>query len=534
MKGIKTMRKMKRFLAVLLTAVLVMAMGISAAATSNENSRDGDSGSSAQNDGTITITNATAGQTYEAYLIFKASPSDPSDITKGVSYTATAAQVAVAGFSDIFDTFVDADGNYAISKKSDVSDSDVIDFIKNNIDDLKQGSAITGAYTTDSQYVFSGLQYGYYYITSSLGSLVTIDTAAKDAEVVDKNASTPDTPEKVITGEDSAINEALDQTDLSATENDTSVGSVESFAVTFNAVNWVQQDENNQAGSGASGDSKVQVKKWNFTDTPVGLDIIASTVKVYVNVGTDAEEEVTSTITDIAVDAATGVLTFTIPWVDGDGNSLYKTQTEGSALIPVKIVYDATVTDKAAYRTAVNDAEVKYNDTTSIGNDTTTTHTYKFELLKVDENNKPLTGAEFELYYGDAASDSAPALTFTVDADGNYVYDPNGTVTHIVPAGENASAVILGLDNAPYMLREVVVPTGYNKAADQAVAGLTMETNHEDAASTVPAGDSIVKNQKGTELPSTGGIGTTIFYMLGAVLVIGAAVLLIARRRTEK
>ena len=124
---------MKRFLAVLLTAVLVMAMGISAAATSNENSRDGDSGSSAQNDGTITITNATAGQTYEAYLIFKASPSDPSDITKGVSYTATAAQVAVAGFSDIFDTFVDADGNYAISKKSDVSDSDVIDFIKNNI-----------------------------------------------------------------------------------------------------------------------------------------------------------------------------------------------------------------------------------------------------------------------------------------------------------------------------------------------------------------------------------------------------------------
>ena len=64
MKGIKTMRKMKRFLAVLLTAVLVMAMGISAAATSNENSRDGDSGSSAQNDRMITITNATAGQTY--------------------------------------------------------------------------------------------------------------------------------------------------------------------------------------------------------------------------------------------------------------------------------------------------------------------------------------------------------------------------------------------------------------------------------------------------------------------------------------
>ena len=472
------------------------------------------------NDGKITITNATAGQTYKAFLIFTANPSDSSDITKGVSYTATASQIAVAGFSDIFDTHKDANGNYTVSKKNGVSDDDVVDFIKNNIDALKQSSAITGSFTTDSKYEFTNLTYGYYYVTSSLGSVVTIDTAAKEATVVDKNESAPEEPGKEITAEVSAIHSGQNNSTVTH-ENDASVGSTESFAVTFKATNWTQS-----TGTG----TKTQITEWNFKDAPIGLDIIKSTVKVLVNVGTTAEVDVTNTISDIDVDT-NGVLTFTIPWVDDNGNSLYETQTSGSALIPVKVTYDAKVNDRAAYRTAPNSVEVKYNNTTSIGNASTTTYTYKFELLKTDEKDQPLNGAEFELYYGSSASDSAPALTFSVDGNGNYVFDPEGTVTHIVPTGNTASAKILGLDNASYMLREVVVPSGYNKAADQTVTGLTKETNTTDDPSTVAFGKTTIKNQMGVELPSTGGIGTTIFYVVGSLLVIGCGIVLVSRRR---
>ena len=83
-------------------------------------------------------------------------------------------------------------------------------------------------------------------------------------------------------------------------------------------------------------------------------------------------------------------------------------------------------------------------------------------------------------------------------------------------------ATIKGLDkdtNVSYWLEETVAPKGYNKlsARQEVKAGGTATIN--------------VINEKGAELPSTGGIGTTIFYIVGAILVIGAGVVLVTRRR---
>lgn len=507
------MKTLKKIFALLTALVMCVAMAIPGMA---------DVGA----DGKITIINAMKGQTYEAYLIFTADPSDPSDISKGVSYTATGSQIEVEGFTDIFDVFEDEDGKYTVAKKDGVTDNAVIDFIKTNIDALKQGNAITGEETTNSQIEFTNLTYGYYYITSSLGTVVTVDTAAKEVTVVDKNKAAPGVPDKKITAEDSAINAALDQQSQSLGENDSSVGSVESFQVTFNATNWVQSE-------GSDPETKTKVTEWDFADSPVGLNIEQDSVRVFVNVGTTAEADITNTISKIAVDSTTGALTFTIPWVDENGNSRYATQTANSEHIPVKVTYNATLTEEAAYRTAVNDVVVKYNDDTELGKATTTTYTYKFKLKKTNEKDAPLNGAEFELYYGTSVGDSAQALTFTLDNDGNYVYDPEGNVTRIAPIGENAEAKIIGLDKASYVLREVVVPTGYNKADDQLVSesSLTKETNNTDQESEVLFAETIIKNQKGTVLPSTGGIGTTIFYIAGGILVIGAIIVLVTRRR---
>lgn len=490
---------MKKLISLVLALAMVLMVGAALAA----------------DDGSISVTNATKGQTYEAYLIFTASPSDPDVVTDNIIYTATAAQIAVDGFDDVFDTIVDANGNYTISVKDGVDADDVISFIKDKLDDLKQGSAIAGTWTDNDTIKFSDLTYGYYYISSSLGSLITIDTAGKDITVYDKNESTPTGPDKIITAEDSSIDSSLDQTGLEATKkNDTSVGSKESFEVTFNATNWVKSNDEQVAGTGTQG---TKVTEWNFADTPTGLEIDKTTVKVFVN-GT----EVTSTVDDIDVDA-NGKLTFTIPWVDENGTHLYATQTSTSALIPVKVTYDAVVTDDAATAVATNEVEIKYNNETELGSDTTETYTYKFKVLKTDENGDALDGAEFELYFGDGNGDP---LTFTVDSDGVYHYDPNGTETHIAPSGTNAEALVVGLDDASYTLKEVVVPAGYNKAADATVSGLS----RVDAE----AVEIEVENNKGTELPSTGGIGTTIFYVIGGILLVGAAIILVARRKASE
>ncbi len=488
---------MKKLISLVLALAMVLMVGAALAA----------------DDGSISVTNATRGQTYEAYLIFTASPSNPDDVTENIIYTATAAQVAVDGFDDVFDKIVDENGDYTISVKDGVTADAVISFVKDNIDDLKKGSAIAGTWDDNDTITFSGLKYGYYYISSSLGTLVTIDTAGKNITVYDKNESTPDGPDKIITAEDNTIDSSLDLADQGLEKNDTSVGSTESFEVTFNATNWVKSDDEQTAGSGSEG---TKVTEWNFADTPTGLEIDKTTVKVFVN-GT----EVTSTVDDIDVDA-NGKLTFTIPWVDENGTHLYATQTSTSALIPVKVTYDAVVTDAAATAVATNEVVIKYNNDTELGNDTTETYTYKFKVLKTDENGGALDGAEFELYFGDTV------LTFRV-IDGVYHYDPDGTVTHIAPTGENAEALVVGLDDASYTLKEVVVPAGYNKAADTPVSGLSPVDTADADATTVT-----IENNKGTELPSTGGIGTTIFYVIGGVLLVGAAIILVARRKASE
>lgn len=516
------MKSMKKILAFALVLVMLTALGATAFASDTEPAPS----AAPATDGSIKVTNATKGQTYEAFLVFPASVSDANDLSAGVTYTATSTQAAISGFDTYFDKIVDEDGNYTISKKSSASNDDVISWIKSNIDSLKQGSAISGTVADDDTVTFSNLAYGYYYITSTLGTLVTIDTAGKNVSVVDKNESTPTGPDKEITGEDNAIDESLDQTGVKLTENATSVGSVETFTVTFNATNWVQAEETNNAGTGVAS-AKKKALVWHFKDTPVGLAIDADSVSVKVN-GT---QDITSTIKNKAVDATTGVLTFDIPWVtdDTDQNFLYETKTSGSALIPVTVTYTATVTAAAATAPAPNTVDVKYDRTgeqnVDLGDDTTTTYTYKFLLKKTDENDNALEGAEFQLFFGEQEE----PLTFTMN-EGKYQYDPSGEVTNIAPTGDPATAEIIGLDNASYTLKEVVVPAGYNKAADTPVSNLVKEDGESEASATTIT----VKNEKGTELPSTGGIGTTLFYVFGTILVLGAGVVLVTKRRVKE
>ena len=484
----------------------------------------------AANDGTITVTNATKGITYTAYKLFDAT----LGANGAVSYTVPAAKKDSVS-TTLFDigSVADANGNYTISKKSGASDSDVLEWVKTNYQTFA-GNAITGAWETESTYKFTGLAYGYYYITSSLGTVVTIDTTTPNAEVKDKNDSTPETPEKVITAEDAAI-AGSDATFTPGVEsNEAAVGSIESFEVTFDAVNWITTTD-----SSTGEVTTTQAKQWKFSDTPTGLDIDANTVKVFVT-DNGTEKEITSTITDKTKSDA-GVLSFTIPWIDADQKSLYQPKVAGAgetqtAKIPVKVTYDAKILPAAATAVAPNHIEVKYTNSSdvdvSIGTDDTNTYTYKFKLDKAKADYTDLLGAKFELYLGSVAD--ANKVHFTVSGT-TYTVAETGGVTEI-DLTSSATATIIGLDKQTYVLRETKVPDGYNQAADQTVADTVLKRVDQeitDVAATITGDDGVVTvvNNQGSELPSTGGMGTTIFYIIGVILLAGAAIVLVTRRR---
>ena len=110
----------------------------------------------------------------------------------------------------------------------------------------------------------------------------------------------------------------------------------------------------------------------------------------------------------------------------------------------------------------------------------------------------------------------------------------NGTITWpantVLTTDANGKIEIDGLDADTYYLREIEAPAGYNMLGEDKEVKVVGATVVEEKLSytTVVAK---INNQSGTELPSTGGIGTTIFYILGGVLVVGAIILLVTRKR---
>ena len=470
------MKNMKKIFALLIAMVLVLGMGATALAEEPTT-------------GSITIKNATKGYEYNAYKVFDATYNGTA-----VSYTTPAANASkldntLFGWS----TTADANGNISVWKLETASDSDVTNWIAEHYADFG-GTAIPGVFDdTDSTVTFNNLDFGYYYITSGLGSTVTIDSAIPTAEVYDKNETTPVDPTKVIVSVD-----GTSQSDVSTA--DAHVGSVVGFKLTGSTNNWIDKDTIRE--------------NWTITDTPTNMTIDLSSVVVKFNdtaltVGTDY----TAT-----VDATTGALTITVPMVDSSNNSIFPANLGTSAgLIPIEITYSATITAAAANAPAKN----------QIPGSSTEVDTYAFQIAKTDGTD-PLPGAQFELWY------NGQALTFIDNGDGTYTYSAEGTVTTL-DMTTNTTISVKGLDHSwAYILKEITVPSGYNKIEDMTVEGSDL-TKVVDGTDTSMASTALSKrtvvNNKGAELPSTGGIGTTIFYIIGAILVIGAGVVIVTKRR---
>ncbi|MGN0185473.1 MAG: SpaH/EbpB family LPXTG-anchored major pilin, partial [Aristaeellaceae bacterium] len=187
-----------------------------------------------------------------------------------------------------------------------------------------------------------------------------------------------------------------------------------------------------------------------------------------------------------------------------------------------------------------NTSKVSYGDSSNTKytpDSQTKTYTWDLDVLKYanGDESKVLKDAQFVLL-NSAKTEVATIVKGKVTgwvavpaagSDGIVTWPTNAVLT----TDENGKIEIDGLDADTYYLREVKAPDGYNKLADDVEVKITGAKMGEDGKLTYTTVEAKINNQSGTELPSTGGIGTTIFYVIGAALVIGAIVVLIAKKR---
>ena len=175
--------------------------------------------------------------------------------------------------------------------------------------------------------------------------------------------------------------------------------------------------------------------------------------------------------------------------------------------------------------------------TTSLASDTAYFRTFGIKVNKVTDQNTPLPGAKFRLY---TDVDCRNELKLKADTNNNYYPVPIGHTGEgdAMVSPDNGKFSICGLDEGTYYLKEVETPAGYNTAEPAKltfkVENITLKVDDnltKDAAGNMSV---TIVNKSGVVLPSTGGMGTTIFYVVGGLLMVGAAVLLVTKKRMQK
>lgn len=498
------MKNMKKIVALLLATVMVMAMSISVfAQTAALDPADADNAS-------ITINNPSKNETYKVYKVFDATVTGTAD--GSISYQGEIP-------SSLTDYFEPIGTTGYVKLKDGANETDLIAALGTW---AAGENPVNSAVSDGSALIFTGLPYGYYVITvtgagqTTAKTAITVDSTNPNASVYDKNETVPTVPEDGKTVDDANV----------------AIGQQLTYTLKFTTANY--------EGSGA--DAK-QILSYIITDT---LPDYLTNVKVTsITIG-GADYKVNGAVPQFDTNGK-----ITIPWVEGT-TSLYNNGAE------VVVTYTATVADSAAIAGTGNTNTFTMTYTTKDGEktpekntDSVTVKTYAFAIKKVDEKAAPLAGATFQLpFYVKTAT----------AADGSYIYagtEAGEGLTNTVTTPASGELVIKGVEAKEYTLTETEAPKGYNKlttpvtvTAQETSATTTTVTKYIDKDGNIVdeqtetavtytnenfAADPVfVVNMTGTELPSTGGIGTTMFYIVGSILVIGAAVVLISKRRMAR
>lgn len=487
------MKLIKKIAAIMFAFMMVFSLSTNVKA---------DSGNYGDNDGKITISNAVVGQTYTIYRMLKLESFD------GANYSYT--------LEDGWDNFISTgagkdyleknDDGYITFKSAKDNDAEKRLFAKEayayaktatlNDDAKKSVKAISTSVTFDK------LPLGYYVVGSTVGSLCELKTTDKEVTITDKN-DVPSVEKKIVKYNKDNSENLVDS-------NSANIGEEVVFKTTIDikpgAKNYILHDK---MDSHLRYDSILQIHDNNNKNIVVGTDYVVKTTDL------------------VDIDC-----TFELSFTDAFYTSK-KEDIDTEKLNKIYVYYQATVKDDAVVKQEMkNNTYLTYGENNTKSNeDETITKTFEIPVFKYTGTDTALKDAKFILSTDENCTDSTKTLKFTKNGEDKYRYDSTNGKTELVSLTDGMIN-IEGIKAGTYYLKETEAPKGYNllnkiQKIEILKDGSIKLNNVENT------GNVRVQNNSGTLLPSTGGMGTTLIYLIGGALVLGSGFVLANKKRAK-
>lgn len=499
------MKLIKKIAAIMFAFMMVVSMSCNVKADEGTTATTGETG-------TITINNAVDGQTYTIYKLLDLESYEPKKNEQGeeignYSYKPN------KDWNNFISKAVDSAGtNYFIVDENgyarwNVNETKTAEFAQKALayakDPTTSISSIAHEKATSTTVKFDKLELGYYLVDSSVGALCNLNTTNPNMIIQEKNG-VPSVEKTITSGGDIAADYK---------SNSVNIGDTISFQIKIDvkkgAKNYVLHDELSS-----------------------GLTLIQNNVtKEYVHV--QANDNITDTMSTSDYTFGQSQNGFTVTFKP---EFLKKHENEEYTIL---VNYYAILNDQATIGSSgnVNKTILDYGESNKTTPSTTTTYTFGIPVFKYTGTEKTgLADAKFKLYT-DAQCKDENEVKVKVKTNGtDYIVGDSDENENVMTSPATTGKFnINGLKAGTYYLKEIEAPKGYNKLANAIEIEIdnngNIKVNKNGTLTSATQVD--VENKTGTVLPSTGGAGTTMIYLVGAVLVLGSGVVLATKRRVK-
>lgn len=505
------MKLMKRILAIVCTFVMIisMATGVNAVETTAT--------TSTPERGKITVTKAIAGEDYKIYKILSLESYDKN--TGAYSYKKPGGK---------WDTFINSEegkeyfvtngnGYVTLKIKSEEEARKLAIYAigyahKNNVEATKKKTAIVSK-SEETTVVFDDLDLGYYVIESTSGTACGIATTNPEVTVANKHDN-PYVQKKITQG--GAVNGDA------GTQNSVNLGESVMFKTTIfvkpGAKNYVLHD---------TMDSNLQF----ISIQEIQGNGPAKTLRGQTPTNPDAADYEVKPDSLNHNDSTKDGCTFEVSFTDAF-YAKYQQAIDTKKLTEIYVTYIAQVKDTAKINTAMkNTTYLTYGDHSKSDESETKTFTYGIPVFKYTGSDTALAGAKFVLSTKEQPDEKNAIKFDSYDSVYRYSIDQtNGSGNTTLTSNANGRVDIQGLQEGTYYLKETEAPKGYNKIQKSIKIQILSDGSIkvDDKTNT---GDVKVLNNTGSLLPSTGGMGTTLIYVVGSILVLASGMVLFSKRK---